>query len=92
MRDHNSLFDDNGNFDMVNSHVKSVMGAMVIGAISASAFAVYAWLKAPMVGGEFWPYIRFLVALVAGGVGFPVGSMVGYIIGFIGTIISKRLF
>lgn len=39
-------------------------------------FAVAVWFVAPPVGGEFWPYIRAVAALVGGSVGAGVGQLV----------------
>lgn len=45
------------------------------------AGALYAWNNAPIVGGEFWPYIRVFVAAFAGLLTAKVGAIVGLLIG-----------
>jgi len=52
--------------------------AQVGGAIAfAIIAAVSAWLFAPAVGGELWPYIRVGVTLVAAWVGLYIGAILG---------------
>jgi len=41
----------------------------------------YAWHNAPIVGGEYWPYIRVGIAVVAGFISAHVLSILAAIIG-----------
>lgn len=40
--------------------------AVVSGIVIGGVAGVAAWHLAPPVGGEFWPYIRAVVSIVAG--------------------------
>ena len=43
---------------------KYVIFAAFCGVVVGSALGTLTWFHAPVVGGEFWPYIRFLASTV----------------------------
>jgi len=49
--------------------------------LGLGAGALYAWNNAPMVGGEFWPYIRVVVVILAGLLTAKVAALVGLLLG-----------
>ena len=57
----------------------------------------YAWHNAPIIGGEYWPYIRVAVAVIAGFIsahvmsvlGAIIGALLAVVVGFIATIIYE---
>ena len=57
-----------------------VIGGALIGFVGA---AYLTWTYAPAVGGEWWPYIRALAALIGGAIGAKVIGIVAYVVGMI---------
>jgi len=51
------------------------------------AGALYAWNNAPVAGGEFWPYIRVVVAILAGLLTAKVAALVGVFLGVVMSIV-----
>lgn len=58
-----------------------VFVSALIGAIGTG---LWAWANAPVVGGDFWPYIRVGAALVGALIGAKVGAVVMVILAFLG--------
>jgi len=57
-------------------------GMVIIGwLLGFGAGALYAWNNAPVAGGEFWPYIRVVVAILAGLLTAKVAALVGVLLG-----------
>jgi len=55
-------------------------GSAILGAfVGGFGGAIYAWMAAPVVGGEFWPYIRVGIVFVAGSVGLPLGAFMFFL-------------
>lgn len=52
-----------------------------------------AWVHAPPVGGEYWPYIRALAAIVGAAVGAHVATLallvlVAVVVGILGVVLK----
>lgn len=62
--------------------------AAVLGLVlSVTGLAVGAWLtwhNVPVVGGEWWFYIRAAATVIGAVVGAKVGGIVGYFMGIVG--------
>lgn len=43
--------------------------------------ALIAWNHAPVVGGEWWPYIRAGAAILGAVIGAKIAAIIGYIVG-----------
>lgn len=62
--------------------VVATWGMAIIGwLLGLGAGALYAWNNAPVAGGEFWPYIRVVVAILAGLLTAKVAALVGVLLG-----------
>lgn len=85
-------------FDKAESPAKTgfraVAVAQMIGlgiaVVAALVAAIVAWTHAPPVGGEWWPYIRALIALVSAVIGFKTGAVIAYVVFAAGMAISTR--
>ena len=72
--------------------VVATVAVFGIAALTAVAVAVasgwWVYLNAPPVGGEWWPYIRATVTIVAAVIGMKIGWIVGVGIAFIVSAVA----
>lgn len=70
-----------------NNGMAAMFGAQVITLLLALVgFAVGAYLiyhHAPVVGGEYWPYIRIVVSIIGGVIVGKVAAIVGVLFGIV---------
>lgn len=66
--------------EMISAVVPWAM-AIIGWLLGFGAGALYAWNNAPVAGGEFWPYIRVVVAILAGLLTAKVAALVGVLLG-----------
>jgi len=78
---------------MSDKFMAGVIGAQVFGIIGALAGLVagafLVWNHAPVVGGEWWPYVHVVATAIGGVIGAKIGVLVGMICaGVVGLIVS----
>lgn len=65
----------------------AVIAGFLFAIIGMIVGAFIVWNQAPVVGGEWWPYIRIGATAVGAIIAAKVGVLVGYIVGGIGGTI-----